>query len=115
MLGVYLLVLRGLPSVGAVGLSTGAAGDRCLLMLSIYWCCGALLSVSAGGLFTGTAGLSSVGSVGVTVCWYCGSIYWCCGGCHLLVLWVYLLVLRGGCHLLVLGVHLLVLPGVAVC
>ena len=89
--GCHLLELWVyLPSVGIVGLSTGAAG------------------VAIVGLSTGAAGVPIVGqytgAAGVAVCWYCGSVYWCCDcgpiywccrGCRLLVLWVYLLVQQG--------------------
>ena len=76
VLCVYVLVLRGVAV--------------CLCRGSIYWCCGGLPSVGAVVLSTGAVGLPTVDAVGVwsnwlhlttssavlLVCWWCRSKDW---------------------------------------
>ena len=135
-MGLSTGAVGGLPSVGAVVLSTGAAGDCRLLVLwfyllvlrgiavcwccdSIYWCCGGLPSVGAVVLSTGAAGDCRLLVLwfyllvlrGIAVCWCCGSIYWCCGGLPSVGAVCLFTGAAGDCRLLVLWFYLLALWG----
>ena len=69
-------MLPGLPSVGAVGLSTGAAGVAvCWCCGSIYWCCGGLPSVGAVGVWWKWLHLTTFSAVRLFV-----YSYWSAGG-----------------------------------